>query len=155
MVTQQVKAVKNVSKIGRTGKKKKKSEGETINTSRSFALCTSWMPVAAEDAQRSKPGGTPSPFQAPPGGGFLLPKQELPMSAGPPASLCHVEPLRAPCLPHTHRTRGSHHRWEPRAPEGASLSSPHPTSLRRGQEQDFLMHIQKKIPLFLHCLFFF
>lgn len=47
-MTQQVEAVKNISKIGRI--KKKKSQGKTINTSSSFALCAGWMPVAAEDA---------------------------------------------------------------------------------------------------------
>lgn len=53
MVTQQVKAVKNTSKMEMI---KIKSGGKAINTSSSFALCAGWMPEAADDALQSKQG---------------------------------------------------------------------------------------------------
>lgn len=63
MVTQQVKAVKNTSKIRRI-KKKKKSEGRTINSSSSAALCTGWTMQRCSAKQR----GTLSPLWAHTGG---------------------------------------------------------------------------------------
>lgn len=158
MVTQQVKAVKNVSKIGRI---KKKSEGKTINTSSSFALCTSWMPVTARrcsakqawepQPQPEHPRGVPPPKTGATGGkgsfathvgrtpGILVP------SGTASGSAC--EGIPSP-LGFSYDAKES-----PAAP-GASLSSLC-TSLWRGQERDFLMHIQTKIPLFALHFFFF
>lgn len=112
--------------------------------------------------------GTPAPARAP-AGGFLLQKQEPPqargalppVSAGPPSILVpsgtasgSVSAPSTTCEGIPSPLGFSYDAKESPAAPGASLSSLC-TSLWRGQERDFLMHIQTKIPLFALHFFFF
>lgn len=126
--------------------KKKKSGGKATNASSSFALCTGWMAMAAEE-------GEPHSHPEHSWGGSLLQGQEPPMPEGSPTPGTTLGSVSAPNTTCHRIPSPLNFRWDAKhslAPQGTPCSSLDCTGVRL-----FNAHSDKNTSFVNTALFFF